>query len=304
MIYIFTAMYCEAEPLIKAYSLRLKRTLRHIQIFETEESDIVLTITGTGRIHAAAATAAVLSMYDAKKSDFLINIGSSAAISENMAGIYICNKITDAGENRTYYPDMLYNYGLKEAGIITGDSIYHADNENKNANYNNENENINTNTLYDMEASAVYQAGSLYFGPDRIVFIKAVSDYGMHENEKINTSEDTKVSTSLKNMSDKISRLISDNIACIQNCIEIILNIQSNENISMQPDAAFLEQLSNDMCCSAVMKASLIQHIRYCHLAGIDYKLPLQRMYEEEKLPCNSKREGKERLEELKRQLL
>lgn len=293
MIYIFTAMYCEAEPLIKAYNLRLKRTLRHIQIFETEESDIVLTITGTGRIHAAAATAAVLSMYDARKSDFLINIGSSAAMSENMAGVYICNKITDASENRTYYPDMLYNYGLKEAGVITGDSIYHADSENK-----------NINTLYDMEASAVYQAGSLYFGPDRMVFIKAVSDYGMHENEKINTSEDTKVSTSLKNMSDKISLLISDNIACIQKCIEIMLNLQSEENISMQPDAVFLERLSNDMCCSAVMKASLIQHIKYCHLAGIDYKLPLQRMYEEEKLPCNSKREGKERLEELKRQLL
>lgn len=293
MIYIFTAMYCEAEPLIKAYNLRLKRTLRHIQIFETEESDIVLTITGTGRIHAAAATAAVLSMYDARKSDFLINIGSSAAMSENMAGIYICNKITDTGENRTYYPDMLYNYGLKEAAIITGDSIYHADNENK-----------NINTLYDMEASAVYQAGSLYFGPDKMVFIKAVSDYGVCENNKINTSEDTKVSTSKKNMSDKISLLISDNIACIQKCIEIMLNLQSEENISMQPDAVFLERLSNDMCCSAVMKASLIQHIKYCHLAGIDYKLPLQHMYEEEKLPCNSKREGKERLEELKRQLL
>ena len=55
---------------------------------------------------------------------------------------------------------------------------------------------------------------------------------------------------------------------------------------------------------SKVMGDQLAQLIKYCRLSGIDYKAVLDEYYTKGLLPCESKREGKKCLFELKQRLL
>ena len=66
----------------------------------------------------------------------------------------------------------------------------------------------------------------------------------------------------------------------------------------------FAQRLSTDMHCSAVMRASVEQQLKYASLAGIDYQGVISEMYQSGKLPCRDKREGKRCFEELGRKLL
>ena len=65
-----------------------------------------------------------------------------------------------------------------------------------------------------------------------------------------------------------------------------------------------IDRLTSDMRCSKVMGDQLAQLIKYCRLSGIDYKAVLDEYYTNGLLPCESKREGKKCLFELKQRLL
>ena len=65
-----------------------------------------------------------------------------------------------------------------------------------------------------------------------------------------------------------------------------------------------IDGLISDMRCSKVMGDQLAQLIKYCRLSGIDYKAVLDEYYTKGMLPCESKREGKKCLFELKQRLL
>ena len=52
------------------------------------------------------------------------------------------------------------------------------------------------------------------------------------------------------------------------------------------------------------MEYELRQYIRYCFIENIDINGVECKMYEENMMPCNDKREGKKRLEQLKSRLL
>jgi len=129
MIYIFTALYPEAKPLIRAFSLKKAVAGLPFDVYENMDGDLRLVITGAGMTAAACGVSAVFGRYGAGERDHLINIGTCAA--ENPAsekkddtetgysGIYLCHKITDRNTGHTYYPDMLYHHSFAEAEIIT-----------------------------------------------------------------------------------------------------------------------------------------------------------------------------------------
>ena len=57
MIYIFCALYHEAEPLIREYGLKKKTDETCFPVFFSEEENILLTVTGCGMNAATAAVA-------------------------------------------------------------------------------------------------------------------------------------------------------------------------------------------------------------------------------------------------------
>lgn len=313
MIYIFTALYPEARPIIQYFKLIKDTENTRFQVFCNEENGICLTITGTGSIAAATAVASICTEYGIKAHDFLINIGTCAgrnvgihpAVSEKndkrdkevLGKILLCNKITEQATGKTFYPDILYCHSFDEAGIITGSRLL--DNKNGNANgvwakTADFSRDINQQeiVLYDMEAAAIYQAGAYFFGPHQMSFLKIVSDAGAASTVSVHSVE------------QMMAIHVEGIAAYIRQLCNIAKTEQYEEKILSDRAAAWIDRLSADLHCSKVMQDSLRQHIRYLELAGSQYEDILGEMYAEGKLPCKDKREGKVRFEELKRKLL
>ncbi|MBO5459694.1 MAG: hypothetical protein J5981_05540 [Lachnospira sp.] len=286
MIYIFTALYCEAQSLISCYHLTKATGITKFQVFTNEEEGLCLTVTGTGNIAAAVAVTNVCTVFGAGKNDFLINYGICAGKSGEknicLGEIFLCNELVEESTCRVFYPDIIYKHDFREAEIITGENVAEtlmSEVRGKNI------------VLYDMEASAVYQAGAYFFAPHQMSFLKVVSDYG-------DTSSVTK---------EKVSQLTDKHLEEIASYIARLRQVQKESELGGALDENTMKlfyKLCEDMHCSKVMEQSLMQHLKYCVLADMDYHKAVEEMYREEKLPCRDKREGKKCLEELKQRLL
>ena len=322
MIYLFTALYAEADLFIKKYHLEKNLENTSFQEFYQEESGIRLTITGVSEIAAAAAVSSVCTAYKPNKRDILLNIGTCAHLA-GKEGVFVCNKIIEQATGKTFYPDLLYRHALQEETIVTGMLPYNreeykamrqscnseertmseisfcnseefiaSDMSCRNKEKDNAKlfaENVNGN-LYDMEAAAIYQAGAYYFGPHQMIFLKVVSDAGMAKEVS----------------KEKLKHCMEVNQEFLFDFIEKISAVThespGKENTFQQEEIQF-ETLCGDLHCSKVMEDSLRQHIHYWELTGIDYASVIQDMYQEGMLPCRDKKEGKLRFEKLKERL-
>lgn len=294
MINIFTALYCEAYPVIRYFKLNRNTEIKHFQVFENKDLGIVLAVTGTGSIKAAVAVSSIETFYGAGQNDFLINMGTCAEISsdvntDSVGRIYLCNKITERTTGRTFYPDVLFRHGFPETEIISAERpVKRNQEENKVEIWTG----YEKAGLFDMEAAAVYQAGAYFFEPHRMSFLKIVSDNGNPENVT----------------SAGIEEMVNRNMENISKYILNLLDWSRNGNeqpaVMGETEKAWMDKVCEDMHCSAAMKSMLNQHVRYCFLAGIDCKAIMEEMYLQGKLPCGSKREGKLCFEELRKKLL
>ena len=165
MIYIFTALYCEAHIFIQKYNLIKNQEITWFQEFYNKTTGIRLAVTGVGEIAAAAVVSSICSLYKPAPNDMLLNIGLCAHTIQNN-GIFLSNKIIEQVTGKTFYPDILYRHNFLEGTIITGMQLLN------NENYN------NIAPMYDMEAAAIYQVGIHFFGPHQMFFLKIVSDKG------------------------------------------------------------------------------------------------------------------------------
>ena len=278
MVYIFTALYCEAHIFIKQFKLIKNQDNASFQEFYNETCGIRLTVTGVGEIAAAAAVGSICSIYKPTQSDLLLNAGICAHTTKN-DGIFLCNKIIEHATGKTFYPDMLYRHNFCEGTIVTGMMPWNGKNFTPAGN------------LYDMEAAAFYQAGIHFLGPHQMIFLKAVSDQGAAKE----VSKERTVSLMEKYQDCIIDyiRQISD-IAQLNGC---------RKNSLREEEEKLIETFCTDLHCSKAMRDSMHQYIRYLSLTGIDYISVIQNMYVKELLPCKDKREGKLRFEEFKRQL-
>ena len=186
MIYIVTAMYAEAHPFITRFQLKKDLSHTHFQVFLNGERSLCLIISGTGSLPAAAAVSSICTEYKAgspESEDFLLNVGVCGQIGKesvqdkektcHTGTPFLCNKISELSTGKTFYPDLLYRHSFAEAQIVTGPRPYVQMAPAK-TNFPEEADFY----LYDMEAAAVYQAGSYYLGPHQMSFLKVVSDDG------------------------------------------------------------------------------------------------------------------------------
>lgn len=317
MIYIFTALYCEASVLIRRFQLVKNQQITWFQEFYNETAGIRLAVTGVGEIAAAAVVSSMCTMYGPDKGDLLLNVGICAHTTGNN-GIFLCNKIVELATGKTYFPDMLYRHDFSEGTILTGMRLWNAGNT-ENAGSTEPGMRLwnagDTGTaetevqsgeaktkkhlwnaeesggyLYDMEAAAVYQAGIHFFGPHQMSFLKIVSDSGV-------LSEVSQEQTLhlMEQYQDSIADYIGKMAALIQeNCCHKYQN---------REDEKLIETFCTDLHCSRTMRASVEQYIRYLALSGIDYACVIQEFYDKKQLPCRDKREGKRYFDEFRRRL-
>lgn len=287
MIYIFTALYWEARVLIRQFDLTKNPGNSWPQEFCNEEAGIRLIITGVGEIAAAAAAGSICGRCRPGREDLLLNAGLCAC-GGDQEGIFLCNKITELATGRTFYPDMLYRQDFPEASLVTGMLPWNGEKDGPTARGA-----VPGGTLYDMEAAAIYQAGSGFFGPHQMMFLKIVSDRGA-------AGEVTKQQA--EGLMEKYQEPVADYIGRLRRILQE--SGREKDNSRNQKEEELLERLSRDMHCSKAMRDSLREWIRYLTVSGMDCKDVIQDMYEKNLLPCKDKREGKLRFEEFKRRVL
>lgn len=298
MIYVMMALYQEAHGLIRELELKKNTAYAPFEVFDNESAGIRLVVTGVGEIAAAAATAAVCARDGADTADFLVNIGCcavggcepadrdmdsgyGAAHAAQIGDLYVCHKITEQATGKTFYPDILYRHPWKERELVTGmQPLQRA---------------AAHGALYDMEAAAVYQAGIRFFSPDRMSFLKVVSDSGVAGQERMTA--------------ETLAGLLEQHVKAVAGFLANLWKAADEEEALrsggiLQEDEAVLEQIFAALHCSQTMRASARQYITYAALTGYDWKVELEEWYARGLLPCKDRREGKVRLEELKQVLL
>lgn len=304
MIYVVTALYQEAHGFIRELELKKNTAYAPFEVFDNESASIRLVVTGVGEIAAAAVVAAVCAQDGADAADFLINIGccaaanagadsgcetvdsgmdsgSGAAHAAQIGDLYVCHKITEQATGKTFYPDILYRHPWKERELVTGmQPLQRA---------------AAHGALYDMEAAAVYQAGIRFFSPDRMLFLKVVSDFGIAGQERMTAEA----------LTGLLEQHVKEVVAFLTNLREAADEEETLRNDGiLQEDETVLERLFAALHCSQTMRASARQYITYAALTGYDWKAELEEWYARGLLPCKDRREGKVRLEELKQVLL
>ena len=173
MLYFIVALYPEAAPVISRFQMKPAGG-RIGSVYASENA--VLVLTGSGPVAAAGALAEALTLFPPTEHDILINLGicgAPAGFCEPGTWFRI-NKITDNAAGRDFYPEILFSPGFPEAALMTYSNPVAA-----------------PSALTDMEASAVYQTGQSFFPPERMLFYKGVSDFGVSEGARLNPSDVT-----------------------------------------------------------------------------------------------------------------
>lgn len=163
MIYVASALFCEAKPYIDTLGLKKDEAFSKIQVFKND--DVILTVTGTGILASAMNLSFVLGKYTPFPGDVFLNTGICGG--RDIGDTFVCNKVTLHSDRSRYFcPDMLYKTDLEERELVTFDKPA---------------AHIYENTLADTEGYGLAAATAPYFSAERMFFIKTVSDRGDFE---------------------------------------------------------------------------------------------------------------------------
>ncbi|SFG15133.1 hypothetical protein [Oribacterium sp. WCC10] len=313
MIFIFTALYPEAKPLIRMLGLKKRTDRTRFQQFVSSDymdimvtmkrmssdgsgadirPDIVLVITGVGPVNAAAAVSATLTEYDAGSADQMLSFGTAAFLhgavkSNGTAGVFLLNKLLDQNAGRCFYPDMLIKCDIPEASAITGSTVL---SERAAAFMAVSAENYD---IYDMEAAAVYQTSAFYIGPHQMSFIRVVTDSGISDDIK-----------DIKSLSEMVAATVEkyvDQILCyVDKLRELSLAEVRKMKEPDEKDSELVDKIINDAHFSRVMQDQFRQYVKFAVLSGINWREEAERLYREGELPTIDKRKGKKVLDAIR----
>ncbi len=326
MIFIFTALMPEAEPLIREFSLKRTGEGSAFQQFANKERGVVLTVTGTGPVRAAAAVGFVLSGVSSDDMTLVLNFGSCAAVrggrgemhedgidsGETPVPLYLIHKLTNTESGRQWYPDLLTGNCLPEAELLSGSRLYTGDE----ADEMREDRSIPAlfckERLYDMEGAALFEAASLFVGPHQIHVLKFVTDSG--DTEHITPDLVRHAAEAVAPRAAEYLRLILEK-ACVGKAAEtgktpagsdrgetcLVIGGGNFVRSGMFPNpAADQEALARGLCASRTMCTQLFQMIRYADLMGIGWRSRVRQWADEGIYPAKDKRTGKKLLAELR----
>lgn len=283
MVYFFCALYEEAQFLIDAFQLKKNPELHAFPLYESRKEmnpKMTLVITGSGAIPAATAVGYLAARDDRREEGLLINIGSCGGGEKFPVGtVTLGNKLWNETTGRSYYPDILFRHPFREVEIRTGSAPASA-----------EKITIAENVVYDMEAAAIYQAGSRFYRPDQMLFLKVVSDHGIEEAVR------------QEYLPGGLHNLMSGAEAELLPFFNHLMERQPEEETEERNPEA--ERLKEELHCSVTMAAEVEQLIRYVNLAGVGLSTILEADRAAGILPCRDKKEGKGYLAQLKRRVL
>ena len=271
MLYIVTALYIEAKPLISLFNLKKDNTYTKFQVFSNE--NIKLIISGTGKIKSAIALTYLISNKDIRENDYIINIGfiASSNNSSQLGDIVYISKIQNAYSDTTFYPEMIYKHNFLEGSLTTFDKIIEKKIENI--------------EYIDMEAYGFFQTASIFFKKDKIIVLKIISDI---LKEKL---EDRIL------IDFKDENLFNENYKKIYDFLLKFVNTPTdNENNFNNNEQDLIKKVLENLKLSDTMTYEFFNILKYLK---IKYEnIDILKRYEN--IEVNSKVQGKKIFEEIK----
>lgn len=304
MLYLFTALYAEAAPVIKRFHLKKDPDSRAFQRFSNGGQTVLLTVTGAGSVPAAAAVSSCFTAFPPERDDLVVSLGicagrpfvqpsggtdeaaglaAAAAKPVPAAGsVWSINRIAEESTGRTFFPDMLYKLPFPETSVLTGSLVLR---KTEAAPAESEWPDI---PLYDMEAAAVYQAAAFYAGPHQTIFVKIVGDSGVEGR------------VSRQAVTDVVEAAMTER--GLGPALDALAEtaVRKPAGAARQAEDRWVSQLERDLCCSQTMLAELRRYVHWMMLEGISPAEWTAPFYEDGRLPCRSRQEGKICFEELK----
>jgi len=174
MIFITCALHCEAKPIIERYKLAADREA-FFPIFKNE--NLVLVVTGIGKLLTASAMAYVYARYQEPEYSAWLNVGVAGVKNIELGCLLNVNKVTEISTAINWYPVRLPALStLPSCALITLDEAGN---------------NYTENDAFDMEASA-FMAMALRFSPVELVqIVKVVSDNLQNDMQAVNKQQVT-----------------------------------------------------------------------------------------------------------------
>lgn len=167
-IFIYTALPCEAQPLIGHF--RLKKDLR-VQAFAVfRRENICLTVTGIGKSAMAAGIAYTQALFAGSPYPVMLNAGIAGHKYHPLGSVFLANKITDADSQKCHYPPLVFKPPCAATSIQTYAKPQLA---------------YRHDELCDMEASAFYETAARFTTGELIQALKVVSDNENHSAAQV-----------------------------------------------------------------------------------------------------------------------
>lgn len=308
MIVIFSALYIEAAELIRILKLKKESEPSAFARYSNSDKNILLIISGVGPINAAAAVGDCLGRLSGEELSHvqLLNYGSAAGEGMAVSSIYRIVRIVDDITKRTYYPDLIIRSEYPDAVLYSSPKIF-KDKEVQHSpsliNKSDSHQDMSGGSdqeqmpcrslpvLHDMEAAAIYEAASHYIGPDRLHFVKVVSDMG-----------DPAVSR------DALAAVMTESSGRTAAFVGVLCRYEEIKGrAAYYGEGRNLEitaKLSGLLKCSVTMDRQLRQLVRYYFLSTQDAGDKLDKLLEEGYFDAKDRREGKKILDDLRKRIL
>ncbi len=158
-IFIYTALECEAKTLIKLFSLKKDSSVHPFNIYRNAE--IVLSVTGIGKVAMAAAVAYSQALFAKASLPILLNLGIAGHKTLNVGELIVACKVVDVESGRVFYPQLIGRDWPRSETVRTTTLA---------------NTNYSADGLNDMEASAFYEIAVKFSSCELIHCLKLVSD--------------------------------------------------------------------------------------------------------------------------------
>lgn len=158
-IFIYTALPCEAKPLVAHFNLKKDTTVQPFAVYSNQA--IRLTVTGPGKNAMAAGIAYTQALFAATEHPIMLNIGIAGHKDHALGSLFLIDKLIDLDSGRTHYPPMICHPPCATGSLQTASKPQLG---------------YDHPHLCDMEASAFYETAVRFSSAELIQCLKVISD--------------------------------------------------------------------------------------------------------------------------------
>ena len=209
MIHLICALPCEARPLIDCHDLRHVPRADLCKCYAGKDGGMTLTVSGPGKINAAAAVCYTQTSFNSLPSDAWLNVGIAGHRALAIGQPALAHRIEDAGSSQCWYPQFVFAPPCRTQGLLTLDRPSTDYDE----------------VMIDMEAAGFCATASRCGTAELIHVLKVISDNAAHPAGKPDAGI--------------ISGLIQEQLPCINNIIESLRALSAELANIQQPPPAY-----------------------------------------------------------------